>query len=134
MLTKTVNAVRELCQALSGSLIVICPHAGQGAAGQAGLVATTVENSYLVNLGKLGISQVGLLKGQAVWSYWQGFNVPGHHRPSVAFFCSRHAGWLIPAKLQLSPSCSYKTRHGYHKLSLHSLQSITRMRCSACCD
>ena len=33
--------------------------AGEGAAGQAGLVATTVENSYIVNLGKQGIAQVG---------------------------------------------------------------------------
>ena len=33
--------------------------AGEGAAGLAGLVATTVETSYMVNLGKQGIAQVG---------------------------------------------------------------------------
>ena len=35
--------------------------AGEGAAGQAGLVATTVETSYMVNLGKQGIAQVGYI-------------------------------------------------------------------------
>ena len=37
----------------------IATSAGEGAAGQAGLVATTVENSYMVNLGKQSIAQVG---------------------------------------------------------------------------